>query len=169
MLGILIVALCVVARSTPEPGEEDMDLALRTRIAIDSVAWQPVSGGWILFGRDEDDEDPVPTSWRIYKVRPDGTGLSPVSPTPLSNPIWAPDGTKLACVEDTPNDGDGLWVVDIHGNRLYSLGQHPGFLGFAGWSLDGSKIAFTTRRGDGGPYVAVMTSPGEELRFLSEG
>lgn len=165
ILAVLVAVWCASTKSTPEPSEEEMEEALETLRSVGSVIWQP-SSEWILFVRDD---DPAGTSWRIYKIRPDGTGLSAVSPPKISNPVWAPDGTMFACAEDTPDDGGGLWVMDLNGNRLRSLGYHPGFIGFAGWSPDGSKIAFTTRRGDGGPYVALMTSQGEEIRFLAEG
>lgn len=163
VMGLTALAYGSVAWATPEPGEEEFENALETLYQVGAPVWQP-NGEWILFVRYAPDGGPS----RIYKIRPDGTGLTAITPEWYANPVWAPDGTKFACVGGTETSEE-LYVLDLNGNPLRRLGYPPGFLGFEGWSPDGTMIAFTTRRGDGGPYIALMTDRGEEIRFVCTG
>ncbi len=165
MLFVIAVAFAVssVAHATPSPGDEEFAEALETLYRVGEPTWQP-NGDWILFVRYAPGDGPM----RIYKVRADGTGLTAITPEWYANPIWSPDGTKFACVGGTETT-DELYVLDLNGNHLRSLGTHTGFLCFEGWSPDGGTIAFRTRRGDGGPYVALMTDTGAEIRFVCTG
>ncbi len=165
---IFVAALAVSAwgamtLATPEPGQEEFETALETLNQVGAPKWQP-NGEWILFTRTSTPDGPQ----HIYKIRADGSGLIAVTPEWYANPIWSPDGTMFACVGGTETT-DIPCVLDVNGNHLRFLGNHPGFLGLEGWSPDGSMIAFTTRRGDGGPYVALMSNRGEELRFVCTG
>lgn len=162
-VAMMVLACCPIAWATPEPGEEEFEQALETLYEIGGPVWQP-NGEWILFVRYAPDDGPS----RIYKIRPDGTGLAAITPEWYANPVWSPDGTKFACVGGTETT-DELYVLDLAGNHLRSLGYHPGFLGFEGWSPDGTMIAFSTRRGDGGPYIGLMTASGEEIKFVTRG
>jgi Tol biopolymer transport system component len=92
--------------------------------------------------------EPVPPD-RLYVVGPDGSGL--VRLPCEGDAAWAPDSTRLACV-----DASALKVVSIGGQTLTTLGGGGGPV----WSPDGSTIAFA---GDG---VDVVRADGTGRRTL---
>jgi WD40-like Beta Propeller Repeat len=81
----------------------------------------------------------------------DGTGLTNLTPLSLSadvQPVWAPDGTKLAFTSQGSGNYD-VWVMNADGtgavNRTAANAtedQEPA------WSPDGTSIAFASKRSD---------------------
>ena len=85
--------------------------------------------------------------WRIWSVRPDGSGPRRLTRGEDGNvsPAWAPDGRRIA-YESFSNRtrSSNLMTVDPHGqNRTLVLGlKSPAWLSQPTWSPDGTQIAF---------------------------
>jgi Tol biopolymer transport system component len=65
----------------------------------------------------------IPQAW---VVRPDGTGLRPVTTPVLDGavfwaPVWSPDSTKLLLNRQDPNGETSLWTVNSDGSELAKL------------------------------------------------
>jgi dipeptidyl aminopeptidase/acylaminoacyl peptidase len=102
--------------------------------------------------------------YEIYTVNPDGSG-----PRQLTNniytayqPVWSPDGTKLAV------GGGHIHVMDADGSDLKLLTANRSEYFNAGptWSPDGTEIAFTYQV-DGTEEVYVMNADGSEPTNLT--
>lgn len=76
-----------------------------------------------------------------------------------TNPVWSPDGSKLAI--SGPRDGGSfeILVIDANGGGETRLTRDPAFDWNPTWSPDGSQIAFATDR-LGPTYVHVMGADG---------
>lgn len=82
-------------------------------------AWSP-DGQWIAFGLDENAGAPLTFPARLYRVRPDGSDL-----TPLTNntegiaafPAWGPDGKLYYGLSGAGVDADGIYRYDPGDNR----------------------------------------------------
>jgi len=105
----------------------------------------------------------------IYTKPVDGGVPKRVVEAPAREPVFSPDGNRIAYVEDKKlgTEGGGLWVVSAHGGtpKLVADAEHATS---PVWSPDGRMIAFldnTTRRQiniipiseNGGPAGQMMT------------
>ena len=94
----------------------------------------------------------------------------------LSTPVVSPDGRQaIVAVTEPSYEEDGtvsdLWLIDIAGSaeprRLTATSEAEGGVD---WSPDGSKIAFSTKRGkdeENQVYVLNMDGPGEAVRITN--
>ena len=81
-------------------------------------------------------------------------------------PVWSPDGTKLAFLSGTPTTPLNVWVVDTEGDgeprQLTQFGAR-----LKGWSGDGSAIFFHTLRGSTSAYYAIDVATGDRTPVLT--
>ena len=91
-------------------------------------------------------------------------------------PVWSPGGAKLAFDSDRadPNPGDSKVINDIftmnpNGSGVAKLTDSKRFNGDAGWSPDGSLIAFDSDRGHrrGKLRIYVMNADGTHPRRIT--
>lgn len=121
---------------------------------VNNPKWSP-DGQWIAF-----DFQALPPSGqvRIYKIHPDGTGLTPVSAldgaTQVRGPAWSADGGRMAYVRDYPTAvgmpiDRRLIVKDLTtGVETIIADSTTGFNGQQpAWSPDGTKLLFLTVQG----------------------
>ncbi len=101
-------------------------------------AWSP-DGEWIAFASDRDGD------FEIFKVRPDGTGL-----------------TKLT--DNTAQDGFHPLMLDTFGGLF--LTPAPLFRGGLSWSPDGQKLVFASDR-DGDFELYIMNADGTGVEQLT--
>ncbi len=85
---------------------------------------------------------------RVITFNPDGTGVRTVWTPPrgdeLSEPVWSPNGNRLALVDADADHGARIVVLDVASGQARAVtdhasgqdDQHPG------WSPDGARIDF---------------------------
>ena len=137
-----------------------------------SLAWSP-DGRKLAFLNDDDRQ----FRFNLYVVGSDGSGLRNLTSklaaarsgfgagAPASDPVWSPDGRKLAFVR--LNARHGIYVVKADGSGLRNLTPKPvGAYADPAWSPDGRKLAFVSER-DGNSDVYVMNANGSGQRSLT--
>jgi len=106
----------------------------------------PPTAGQIAFVRDG----------RIYLANTDGGGLVPISSGPKDgNPVWSPDGKRIAFLR-TSGTTTGIFVMDADGGNVVqraALGSAP--FNEPTWSPDGQWLAFACY-GDGGAGICKV-------------
>ncbi len=85
----------------------------------------------------------------IQTMNADGSGRVPLlggDGFDYTDPVWSPDGSKLAYVRDTgdPNGGTDIWVLDLGTHVQAQLTTGPDLHYAPDWSPDGSRIAYVT-------------------------
>lgn len=104
-------------------------------------AWSPDSS-WIAFGLDQDANAELSFPTRLYRARPDGSDLTPLtnnSQGVAAYPTWAPDGSLYYSLSRASAEMDGIYRYDpadnthtllIPGADLYPRSVSPdnGFL-----------------------------------------
>ena len=81
---------------------------------------------------------------------------------------WSPDGKRLAFTIRIPGVLNDIYVVDITGENLQQLTDHPAQDLYPAWSPDGQWIAFWSNR-DGGNAVYLMEADGANPKRLANG
>jgi Tol biopolymer transport system component len=128
--------------------------------------------------------DPGLGKFRIYTIRPDGTGLRAITKPPANAfndmlPDWSPDGSKIVFRRDFA-ERSMLIVVNPDGSNPRNLTRRSCTGDCLGddepeWSPDGRRIAFGRAIGpippDGPPPVVgifVMDADGSNVRQLTQ-
>ena len=111
------------------------------------------------------------TTWQIYSVELDGSGLTQLTHVPdtevAEDPVWSPDGARIAYVVDE-NGGNGptkIWVMNADGSDPRLLIEGAGSFWSPAWSPDGNRIAFA----HGDPSnLYVVNSDGTDLTQVTQ-
>ena len=135
--------------------------------------WSP-DGSRIAFTRFRD-LDPRPTvsnvDTELLVVNSDGTGQMILADTQGDdhNPVWSPDGTRIAFHHSTQSTTKIL-VVNADGSGQQVLARTRGEEWGPRWSPDGTRIAFTgVPRRNGTPIVHVVGADGSGQTNLGFG
>ena len=91
--------------------------------------------------------------------------LVPGEPGENADPVWSPDGTRLAFRRAEPG-GYNIWVADRDGNGLERLTQAKGNDQEPSWSPDGRRIVFRSAR-SGVSDIYVMDADGSDQRLVA--
>ena len=120
---------------------------------LGSVKWSP-DGSLIAFVSDDD------VGWHLNVVHPDGSSLRRVAEgdAPGGPYEWSPHGKRLAIVSAAEPRGADVSVVNADGTDLHRIarcrcdlrrrGPNEGFIPSVSWSLDGTRIAYISGRGN---------------------
>jgi Tol biopolymer transport system component len=168
----------------PEEGDYDLyvmnaDGSGITRITHDALAtspaWSP-DGSLIAFGAAGLDAVPGQFVGRtlIELINPDGSLLHPLTVPPEgaedSSPTWSPDGTRLAFVRLTPQDGFQIYTIGADGTGASQLTVTPGHKSHPAWSPDGRTIVFSESPHEGGAsQIYSVDAAGGTPTQLTEG
>jgi Tol biopolymer transport system component len=130
-------------------------------------------GGLLTFMRKDSAE-----FWQVWVANTDLTGQRQLTHEAANSgwPVWSPDGRNIAFDTDRgdPDPGDATVINDIFtmnpdGSGLKNLTGSKDFSGDAGWSPDGSLIAFDSDRGDypAQQGIYVMNRDGTDARRVT--
>lgn len=108
----------------------------------------------------------------IWVVHRDGSGLRRLTDhwEVDDQPVWSPDGTRLAFRSYRSGHASDIWVMNADGSQPVKLtpdplpGIHDDFR--PAWSPDGSRIAFASDRG-GDVDIWTMRADGTDFRRMT--
>jgi len=130
------------------------------------VTWLPPDGSEILFrGERSKTSDPAPG---IFAIKPDGTGLRPISTKPPNNDFdymgltAAPDGSRVSFARYASNGMPSVVMLDLRSGEETVLPHPPGASqrGGAAFSPDGTLVAFSRIYADGTYQLVVAPADG---------
>ena len=107
------------------------------------------------------------TTWQIYTVEPDGSGLTQLTTMSdlgvATEPAWSPDGRQIAfvVVEDGGSGRSDIWLMESDGGNAHPISDGPGSSWAPTWSPDGTRIAFM-HSSDGAEQVWIMDADGSD-------
>jgi len=87
---------------------------------------------------------------------------------PESDPVWSPDGSRIAFREWSSNDMANICVINVDGSGHRCLTDDQVENGTPAWSPDGEWLAFRSPRG-GIPAIDLIPVDGETRRSLITG
>jgi TolB protein len=140
-----------------------------------SLAWSP-DGRKLLLVLKSISAPGCGYCWRLWVLNADGSGLRDLTRNlggswgrgagPASDPVWSPDGRKIAFVR--LNTRHGVYVVNADGSGMRNLTPKPRGAAYSAptWSPDGRKIAFAGER-DGNSEIYLMNADGSGQRNLT--
>ncbi len=121
-----------------------------------------VSNGKIAFTRLTDANDD------IYVIDGEGAHETRLTHTPRlseQNPVWSPDGQKIAFTTSLADSS--LYVMNADGTNKTQLAAHVSWS--PSWSPDGGKIAFrcSSSHGAEGTDLCVTNADGTETKLIA--
>jgi hypothetical protein len=147
-------------------------VALPWLVPLDGSPPRPFTGEVAAPGSDaafspDGSQVAIVATYGLYLVSPDGTGSRLLAPLPpprqsdgYANPVWSPDGDRIAVWTRGVGDrsGAGLEVIDVATADAHTIlpVTQPG-PGIPRWSPDGSRLLALVPR-SGGTYALVSQS-----------
>jgi dipeptidyl aminopeptidase/acylaminoacyl peptidase len=121
--------------------------------------------GFSIFGtpRLEKPADVPEDNGEIWVMDADGRHqtrlIEAVEGVNLQNPVWSPDGSRIAFVrvaapsDDPMTADDDIWVANADGSDAHPFATGPSWQWFPRWSPDGAWIEYTDEA-VGGPWIS---------------
>jgi Tol biopolymer transport system component/DNA-binding winged helix-turn-helix (wHTH) protein len=83
-----------------------------------------------------------------------------------SNPVFSPDGSRIAFVSCRAGAHTDVWVMNADGRNAHPLTDDPAGMGTSGWLPDGERIAFLSARDGSKALWSVTLSDRSAKRLL---
>jgi Tol biopolymer transport system component len=101
----------------------------------------------------------------LYKVNPNGSGLTPVGDTGVQgfDPAVSPSGNRIAFARSEGMGPVHIYVVRMNGEDERQITGGPGFAQEPAWTPNGEALVFSRNTNDGG-YDLFKVRPGPEPR-----
>jgi Tol biopolymer transport system component len=174
-----VVAAILLIAASPSPASVSRDALLLNReggaISIVDVptgharrvtrgsegVWSP-RGDRFAFTRGGD----------LFVLQVDGRGLRRLTTDGLAehNPVWSPDGTRIAYLQQHPADNrlplgptDDVAVVELHTGDVIQLTTDPDNKRRLSWSPDGKTLAYEIHRRFGTIVALIDAATGEPV------
>ena len=144
-------------------------LGLVTPVLSPARAVVPGANGKIAFTSDRTGD------FEIYTMNADGSGVTRLTHTPGEDrePVWSPDGTKIAFVSyggDAVGSSADIMLMNADGTGLTNLTRFTGLDDEPAWSPDGTKIAWRNNRVNSDAEIFVMKADGTDpVQFTDHG
>ena len=106
-------------------------------------------GSRVLFLRENPQLNHHASSFAIFRVNTDGTGVTQLTPWGLAagGGRWSPDGSRIVFASASNRPKGSLWMVNPDGTGLHKVFQDPGGAAFQPtWSPAGDRILFALIR-----------------------
>ena len=160
-----------------------MRRAVLTSVALAVVTLAGCSGGNGVAGGSG---DPRPSSAApspaqkvtgprsfLYLVPPSGGApralLSPSQAARLvavADPVWSPDGRRIAFTAGCPSCTPRLYVVSATGTNLHEIPTGPDGVHSPSWSPRGNAIVFARQRGEE-QFIATVSLRSDRVRLVN--
>jgi Tol biopolymer transport system component len=139
------------------PDNPDPHKILLRRLGAEEM----VRRGWRIEEQPRYERIAFTADGEIFTIREDGTALANLTVNPGwdDDPVWSPDGTKIAFFSDR-NPG-GIHVMNADGTRVRNLTPETGGV-LPAWSPDGKSIAYIAN-----DHLYAMRSDGTDHRRIS--
>ena len=102
---------------------------------------------------------------RIFVMRADGSGRRALTTKDSLDPVWSPDGTKLAYLDHEQH----LVVMNADGTGSRVISRESGWLAedeIASWSPSGKQLVFGAKLGPGADALSIVNADGTGRRRL---
>jgi Tol biopolymer transport system component len=88
-------------------------------------------------------------NFNVFSIRPDGTGLIPLTEDPAGggNPEYSPDGKRIVFTRRRDGGGTDIWLMRADGSDQRLLGGSTFGLAAPSWSPNGTWIVFGYQSG----------------------
>ncbi|MBN8618963.1 MAG: PD40 domain-containing protein [Anaerolineae bacterium] len=100
--------------------------------------WSP-DGHWIAFSSARQE------TAGVYRLRPDGTGLTRLTNRMTVALFWSPDGQYILFLADCDSNCD-LFLMHADGSNLRRLTRNGNIDAYPVWSPDSRRVAFVSNR-----------------------